>query len=147
MLDPHNCDRQTHLQTLPRVPGGQNHSTLRATGPERQNQEDVPYYNDICPAPVARYSWAQASVFAPHGHCSYWYPALALGCSKVQHPFLLLLCGSLAGWQDGCGQVVSHQEHVRPHRPEALNLRNGVLLLGSWRTVSSGRPCVGLGVG
>lgn len=132
MPDPHHCDRQVHLQTLSRVPGEQKHrSTLRAPGPEGQNQEDVLYYSDVCPAPVAKYPCAWAAIFAPSGHCSCWYPALALGCSKVRCLSLLLLCGSLAGWQGRVWACSRSQERVQAHRPEALTLRNGALFFAA----------------
>lgn len=121
--------------------------TLRAPGPEGQNREDALYYSDVCPAPVARYPCAQAAVFAPSGHCHCRYPALALGCSKVQHLLLLLLCGSLAGWQGRVWACSHSQERTQAHRPEALTLRNGALFFGSWRAISSGSPRVGTGSG
>ena len=110
---------------------------MRTTGPEGQNQEDILCYGGVCSAPLAWYSWAPAPVFAAGGHCSSWYPALALGCSKDPHPLLLLLRGPLSTWQ-----VVSYQEHI-----SAINLEPELETLGSWRTISSRRPWVGMGVG
>lgn len=74
-------------------------------------------------------------------------PALALGCSKVWCLSLLLLGGSLAGWQGRVWACSQSQERVQAHRPETLALRNRALLAMSGRTISTGSPSVGMGSG
>ena len=111
-----------------------------------RNQEDILYFSDVCPAPVAGPPCAQATVFAPSGRCSLVAGPWP-GTLKGQHLPLLLLCGSLAGRQGQVWAGSQSQEHVHAHRPGALALRNGAVFFSSGRTISSGGPYVGMGSG